>query len=38
LLLFVKKKKKSPRQAIESCEAVSVYGKINLVHPTKTVR
>jgi len=38
LFLFIKEKKKSPRQAIETCEAKSFYGKINLVHPSKAVR
>jgi len=32
------KKKRSPRQAIEKCEAKSFYDKINLVHPSIAVR
>jgi len=35
LFLFIKEKEKSPRKAIESCEAKSFYGKINLFIPTK---
>jgi len=31
------KKKRSPRQALGSCEAKSFYGKINLVRPSIAV-